>query len=480
MLRCAKSVLRVALVRSGMGLGGWRPAMRALGAALAFLVLAAGSTLSATPGSVGLRVGAAKVEITPSKAEWPKSVSGVLDPIFVRAIVVDDGQTRAALLTVDTIILPEAVWSDVSAQIEREFAIPRDQILLTATHTHSAFPQGPGLERAIRDAVRSAIGHARPARMAYGTGVSYININRNMIDPATHRWTEGPNYDGPSDKTVAVVRFEALSGEPIAIYYNYAVHGVITGTLDQISGDIPGATSRYIEGALGKDVVAVWSTGASGDQNPVFFQQTYDLRQIRIDDYARRGIDIRNSLPPGGERLDRADPRVANLLGEQRQMVLSMGQMLGEEVLHVSRTGLERPLDSAKIQGGQDTVTCPGRRRVDTVGRAGFAGTYVDGDPVTIRLSLLRIGDTVIGGVNAEVFSLIGQRFKRESPYKHTMIATLTNGLANSGYIPNDAAFGFNTFEVVSSSLKPGCAESAIVDGLAKLVSKTEMPPATK
>ena len=99
---------------------------------------------------------------------------------------------------------------------------------------------------------------------------------------------------------------------------------------------------------------------------------------------------------------------------------------------------------------------------------------YEDADPVALRLSVLAIGDTVIGGVNGEVFTTIAQRFKRESPYKHTMMTTLTNGMAASGYIPNDAAFGFNTFEVVSSQLKPGCAETAIVNGLLDLIDKID------
>jgi hypothetical protein len=149
-----------------------------------------------------------------------------------------------------------------------------------------------------------------------------------------------------------------------------------------------------------------------------------------------------------------------------------MGQMLGEEVLHVRRAGLERPVTSATIVGGQKTVSCPGRKRTDR-GRAGFPGTYVDADPVSLRLSMLRIGDVAIGGVDAELFTLIAQRFKQESPLKHTLMATLTNGAARSGYIPNDAAYGYNTFEVVSSNLKPGCAETAIVDGLLDLIQVT-------
>ena len=118
-------------------------------------------------------------------------------------------------------------------------------------------------------------------------------------------------------------------------------------------------------------------------------------------------------------------------------------------------------------------IRCPGRRRTDE-GRAGVPGVYVDAEPVEIRLSLLRIGDTVIGGVDGEVFTAIGQRFKAQSPYKQTMMATLTHGMARSGYIPSEEAFGYQTFEVLGSRLKPGCAESAIVEGLLDLIAETE------
>ena len=222
---------------------------------------------------------------------------------------------------------------------------------------------------------------------------------------------------------------------------------------------------------MGGDAVAVWSSGASGDQNPIFFNQTYDLREIRIRDYAARGEDISNAMPPGGEGLDRSNPRVQLLLDQQKQINSALGLMLAEEVLRVMRSELQRPQEHVAIYGAATSVSCPGRNRLDK-GRAGFAGTYEDAEPVSLKLSLLRIGDVAIGGVDAEVFNLIAQRFKRESPAKNTMMATLTNGMARSGYVPNDAAFAQYTFEVVSSRLKPGCAEDAIVDGLIELVDE--------
>jgi hypothetical protein len=416
------------------------------------------------------------VDVTPSPGELPAGSLGVLDRLYARAIVVEGGASAAALVTVDGGGVPEALWDTVSRRLDAELGIPAANVLLGATHTHSAGARrGPDYAAKIVDSVRLAKQRLAPARMGYGTGVSHINVNRHVVDRRTNRWWEGRNDDGPSDKTVAVLKFETLSGEPIAVYYNYAVHAVIAGQLDQVSGDIPGAASRYIEDSFDERVVAVWSSGAAGDQNPINYQQTYDLREIRVQDYAKRGVDISNAMPPGGEGLDRNNPRVVKLMNQQRQMLVSMGQFLGEEVMHVMR-GIERPSVAAPLHGSVLTVRCPGRERTNE-GRAGFEGTYKEGPPVEIRLGLLRIGDVAIGAVNAEVFSPIAARLKRESPYKATMLTTLTNGAARSGYIPDDASFGKLTFEVLSSRLQPGCAESAIVNGILGLMEPAAASP---
>ena len=423
-----------------------------------------------------LRAGVAVVDITPPEASLPKGYDRVHDHVYARALVLDDGRTRAALVTVDAGAITEETWQAVSAQVSNGLGIPANQLIITATHTHSApAAAGERVNGMIVDAIRRAGAAPVPARISYGTGESYINVNRNIIDRKTNRWWEGPNRDGASDKTVAVVYVETLAGAPLAVLYNYAVHAVLLGQLDQISADLPGAASAYIERSLGNGAIALWSEGAAGDQNPIYYQQTYDLRAIRVQEYASRGVDISNAMPPGGQGLDRSNPRVAMLMDQQQQMALSMGQMLGEEVLHVVRDSLERARSDSGIRGAQSIVSCPGRRRTDA-GRAGFAGSYVDAEPIPIRLSLLAIGDIAIGGVNAEVFNTIATRLKRESPLKHTIMATLTNGLSTSGYIPNEAAFGFNTFEVVSSNLKPGCAEAAIVGGLLNLIATGPTP----
>lgn len=420
-----------------------------------------------------IKAGAAKVDVTPSADKLPANYEGIYDRIYSRAIVIDNGISSAALVTVDIGMMSDQIWTNLSKRVEKELGIPAKNVMLTATHTHSVpWVMGEGFEDKVFTSVRLAKEKIQPARMAFGTGFSYINVNRNIIDRKTRQWCEGPNYDGPSDKTVAVVKFETLYGAPIAVYYNYAMHAVTVGQLDMVSGDAPGATSRYVEDSFNDKIVALWSTGACGDQNPVYFQQTYDLREIRIKDYAKRGEDISNAMPPGGQGLNKKDSVVMKLMNQQKQMILSMGQFLGEEVLHVMRS-IDHSVTNAKIYGDQKIITCPGRKRTNS-GRAGFAGTYEDADSVKIRLGLLLIDDIAFTAVNGEVFNLIAQRLRKESPYSRTMMLTVTNGMANSGYIPNDAAFGYQTFEVLSSRLKPGFAENGIINGILDMMEKAK------
>jgi hypothetical protein len=122
-----------------------------------------------------------------------------------------------------------------------------------------------------------------------------------------------------------------------------------------------------------------------------------------------------------------------------------------------------------QIYANHKTITCPGRERTNE-GRGGVAGTYKDTDPLEIKLGVLMIGDVVIGEINAIPYSEIGQRLKRESPYAKTILTTRANGMSAAGYIPDDASYGHETFEVLNTRVKPGCAENAIVNGIIDLM----------
>ena len=435
-----------------------------------------------------LRVGAARVDITPpSDPANPPSGKYAHERLYVRAIVLDDGSARAALIGADQAGTPELVWQSASKQIATELNCPVENIVISATHTHSGWGPGgfPGM-RALNttsstpppivghmlDAVRQAKAKLQPASIGFGVGKSYLNVNRDTIDGETHLWTQGPNLDGPSDKTVAVMEFLTPKGEPIAVYVDYAMHPVNGFLAGITSADFAGATSRYVEQAFDEKPVAVFVQGASGDQNPLYLRAgTNALASqsgVPITGYVMTREPVEAPIRDGKVKPGPLDPKVRDDL---ERVMDSEGVVLGEEVIRVM-TGIKRLDASPRIEAAQKTVTCPGRKRVDAA-REGTPGTYEDGDPVNIRLGAMRVGNIALTSVNAEIYSPIAQRLKRESPMANTFMVTLANGMAGSGYIPNDTAFGALTFQVLGSHLKPGCAETAIVNGLLDLIVAT-------
>jgi neutral ceramidase len=417
-----------------------------------------------------LRAGAARVDITPPAdaalvmngyGGRTQGFKGIHDHIYVRAIVLDDGATQAAVVAWELLFVPDEVWADVSQRIARELGIRPENLLLAAVHDHGAptigagpAPATPGtaeytkkVEDSAVEAVRNAKARLQPAKFGVGTGTAYVNVNRRELTPSQGWWL-GFNENGPSDKTVSVLKFEDLSGKPIAFFINYAVHAVVMGPDNyQITGDLAGATSRFVEQHyLGKDrmrsdagprlrlrqeerssddgPVAMWTSGAAGDQNPVTMAS--------------------------GDDFGLAD---------------ALGKILGEEAVRVA--GAIKTAPEARIWGAQQVVTCPGRR-VDAGPRPRTDYKFSDSDPVNIRLGLLMIGNVALSGVSGEVFTLIHQHLRQESPFRNTIMVTHANG--SSGYIPNDGGFEQIGYEVTTSHLKPACAENAIVNGFLELM----------
>ena len=456
-----------------------------------FVALVFSLCWGAATGAQGtLRVGAARVDITPpSDPAHPPSGKYAHEKLYVRAIVLDNGSARAALIAADQGGLSETIWQAASKQIAAELNCPVENIVMSATHTHSGWGPGgfPGM-RGLRpdpnappppivgqivDAVKQAKGDLQPARVGFGTGRSYLNVNRDAIDGDTHLWTQAPNLDGPSDKTVAVIEFLGASGQPIAVYMDYAMHPVNGFLAGLTSADFAGAISRYVEQAFDDKTVAVFVQGASGDQNPLYLRAGTNAMAsqggVPITGYVMTREPIEAPIRDGKVKPGPVDPKVEDML---ERVMDSEGVLLGEEVIRVM-TNIKQLHATPTILGAQKNVTCPGRKRTDS-GREGMQGTYEDGDPVNIRLGVLRISNIEVASVDGEVYTPIAMRLKRESPMANTFMVTLANGMANSGYIPNDTAFGAQTFQVLGSRLKPGCAETAIVNGLLDLIAANQ------
>ena len=460
---------------------------------LVYSMVALCMALSLTHRASGqLQVGAARVDITPAAGE-----NGFEKPtgkyehehLYVRAIVIDNGQSRAAIIGADQSNMPEGVWKGATEKIAKELDCPVAQILMSATHTHSSGsmyrPPNPGApltlaEQRDVDAMVKAVQQAKeklqPARMAFGTGMAYLNVNRDAIQPATHLWTQAPNLLAPSDKTVAVLKFETLAGVPIAAYVNYAMHPVNGYLSNFVSADFAGAMCRYVEQSYDEKPVVVFSQGASGDQNPLYLRPSTNGMASRSGEPISGNVLVRESveapLRDGAVQAKPMDPQVRDRL---ERWMESEGQVLGEEVILVM-TDSVRTEQNVRIWGSQTEVSCPGRKRTDQ-GREGMAASYVDGPSVPLRLGVLGIGDVALTSVNAEIYTLISQRLRRQSPMANTVMVTLANGAAPSGYIPDDASFSHNTFQVLSSRVKPGCAEDAIANGLTDLIVRYSQQP---
>jgi neutral ceramidase len=445
----------------------------------------------AAPASAQLRVGAGRVDITPDAAMLPAPFTSIHDPLFTRAIFVENGSTSALLMNLDVGSIQSAFTERLAAEISTRYGVPRENMIISAAHIHSSVgnlgnvPPGstagmpPAMQafmdkvyKGMLEAVQQAKDSLQPAEMGFGEGKLYLNVNRDAVDPKTRMWAQESNLDFPSDKTLAVLEFRKPNGgEPIAIYMNYAMHAVTMFLREEISGDFPETASRYLEGVYGDKAVAVFTSGAAGDQNPLYMRAILAINEPRIhnemdpskpDDPGEYNDALMRLFLGGIKRpVLPLDPKVA---AQSWKVVEAQGTIMGEETLRVMSESAHFS-NSAVIQGSSKDVVCPGRKRIDHA-REGVEGHYEDGPPVSVTVGALRIGDVALDRVAGEPYNKIGQEVKRGSPFRQTMVVTPVSGGSNGGYMPSDDAFGHYTFQALGTRFKPGCAEMGIVNGI--------------
>lgn len=453
--------------------------------------------LAGVTATAQLRVGVGKVDVTPDANKLPAPFVSIHDHLFTRAILIENGKTSALLMNLDTGKISPWLFGKISQEISKQYGIPVENMVISAVHDHASVsslggegatstrPVPPNMQAFIDkvdagmlEAVKEAKASLQPAEMGFGEGKLYVNVNRDAIDPKTRKWAQEANLEFPSDKTLAVIQFRKPNGgEPIAVFFNYAMHAVTMFLREEISGDFPEAASQYVEEAYNNKVVALWTIAAAGDQNPLYLRPINAAGEQRI----HQEMDPAKPGDPGGAEYGAAIMRLFNgplqrpiqpldpkLEKQSWRVVEAIGTLMGEETLRVM-DGMTEFTSAGIIQGSNKLITCPGRKRLDA-GREGTAGTYEDGPPVNIRVGAVRIGDVAIAYNDSESYNKIGQEAKAGSPFRKTLVVGLANG--GGGYIPTDDAFGRNTFQVVGNRLKPGCAEMGIVNGIDGLLNE--------
>ncbi len=253
-----------------------------------YLAVLASTFLFSMSANAELLVGAAKIDQTGRLGE-AQSGNYEHERLYARAIVMNSDGVTAALVSYEG---PYGGFEMLPTRqaMARELDTGLENIIVTHTHTHSRevihnqereIPDD-GVSPELLEAVVQARDNMEPALVSYDTGISFLNVNRDAIDPESRKWVQGVNMDGVVDRSVGVLSFIDTDGEPIAVWVNYAIHPVSGYMLGIVSGDVPGAMSRYIEQAFGDDMVAAFSQGTSGDINTLYLRPANNAMASRL------------------------------------------------------------------------------------------------------------------------------------------------------------------------------------------------------
>ncbi len=255
----------------------------------AFILFAALASAQSTDWKAGL----AAVDITPKDpvpmggyAYRTAPFEAVEAPLFAKALALEDSTgARAILITADLLGFTRERSERIAARLHASDSIPRKNILINASHTHSA-PLVSGsmllsappqmrsrmnayiqsMEDKVVDVAQRAIRQMAPARLSWGNGVAKFVMNRREFTP--NGVILGTNARGPADRTVPVLRIDDPSGRLRAVVFGAGSHNTTLGGDNmRISGDYAGFAQSFLE-TRKPGVQAMFLTGCAGDANP--------------------------------------------------------------------------------------------------------------------------------------------------------------------------------------------------------------------
>lgn len=259
---------------------------------LSFLRISAGQEVvdGTFPAVSNLKAGVAKVDITPSDVAGMtvighrREVNGVRDPLRAGVLILDDGETKAAIVTLDTIGAWEAMVEKARARISEESGVPPENIMISASHNHS----GPGFVEHLRwasalidklgAAAKEAAADMRTVTVGYDEDKIGFGINRRKVIDG--RAVVRLNEEGPNDPRVKVLRFDdGKSLTPVAVLMHAVCHPCFftwgdkgsqpypTG-FPKMSADFPGEAQTFVEMCYGNETSSMFLQGCAGDIRP--------------------------------------------------------------------------------------------------------------------------------------------------------------------------------------------------------------------
>ncbi len=411
--------------------------------------------------------------------------TGVLNPLHAKALVLRQGDTRAALVFCDIIGISADVSKRARQQAQQETGIPPENILLAGTHSHT----GPLYFDALRDylhekavakhgkdpceqrdypselvagivkAIKEADAKVRPVQAQAGVAQQQgLSFNRRFhMKDGTVRFNPGLlNPDivrpaGPIDPGVGFVFFRDANGDRVfASLVNFALHLDTTGgTL--YAADYPYFIEQNLHEKFGKDLTLLFGTGTCGDINH------FDVTTKNIRKPETIGATLADTV------------------------AAAQSKVIAQPSLAVKRARAEVPLQ--KFTAAE---IAQAKKDMDKIGTAEMSfldqvRTYkiVDiqsrrGSTIPLEVQVFRLGDEVaVVGLPGEVFVEHGLAIKQASPFPITLVIELCQD--DVAYIPTKKAFAEGSYETVNSRIAPGGGE-AMTETAIKLLK--ELGPA--
>ena len=434
-----------------------------------------------------LYCGAAREIITPPKnllknlrGLMDSRFGGIVDDLYVRAVALESGERKMLLLSFDLDKVPNP--KENLEFLEKHTQVAQDYILLASIHTHSAPVtgdrpyEGPNyiarkpaevqlatrkyeqlIQEKMLSAAKKALEGLVPAVCGYGYGKSFVNVNRIGLYEVTGQQgkTEiqlgtGTNFEREADRALFVMKFETLEGDPIAFFMNYPVHNTVmilngcgkAGRVG-ITADLGGNVSKYMDKAY-EGCVAIWSSGAAGDLNPVMSNQVY--------------------------REDPVSGAPVECYEKEGSIALSMLKTLAaHHFADVKRT--VRRIQSTR----RDIALSAGTNWADTPGKD------ENGNPVPykVRVHKIQIGPVALMGFSGELYSGLGKELRQRSSEQNLIFVNHDASLLyNTGYIYGDDIFALKeqyAGEIVGMNhtwLQPGYIADALSDCMEELLEK--------
>ncbi|MCI0747145.1 MAG: hypothetical protein L0Y58_17215 [Verrucomicrobia subdivision 3 bacterium] len=359
--------------------------------------------------------------------------------LTVRALVLADDQVRVAIVSADFLGFPAVLGNRVRAKVRD---IPPQNVLIGATHTHSApdcygFPDGKGgfaadlkylnsvCER-MAEAINEAAANLRPARLKIATGEAKGKIAYNAYAPQLY------------DPRCSVIQAIDRDGKPFATLVNYAIHPEALGPRQGVlSPDLIGPLYDRIAAKGGG--VPIFMNGAQGGM-------------ITADNRGADGKDIHTWAEC---------ERIGRLLADEALRLAQSAALQEQPTLFCAARTVSFPVDSAEL------------RAVMMHSPLGYPTN--DASRVTTQLNLVNIGNAQIISIPGEALPNIGYYLKRKMRGEHNLLFGLTNDAF--GYILTRVDWGsFKRYAYVSRTCLGEMTGEILIEEALKLVK--ECPPA--